>query len=453
MSTPPNVSSSSSLGTSRRDLLRAATGVGLAAGLGSLGFSSIAAAQAQSATTRAAGSDVIRVGLVGCGGRGRSALLDVIRAADGVEIHALGDVFEDQLAGARKMLAEHSQENIRAASKVTDDTCFFGFDAYRKVIASDVDYVLLALPPYFHPIFAEAAVDAGKHVFVEKPGAVDAHGVRQLLRVGEKAKQKNLGFLAGTQRRHEKSYLDIVGRVHDGAIGKPVYGEAIWNNTDWIAIPRKEGWSDMEWQIRNWRMNRWLCGDTPGVLAIHYIDSVNWAFQEVPDTAYGVGGKIARDNPEMHGNIYDHLLAELTYPSGGRMTGGSRITPGVQHHADFVIGTGGTADLGRWVRGASEYNYRRENRGRDESSYVLEHRDLIESVRAGKPINEAQQLADSSLTAIMIREAGYTGQRVTRDFMLNESQRRYGPDTPADQLEFGPYELEPVAVPGEYELL
>jgi predicted dehydrogenase len=436
----------SSAGATRRDLLKAACGV---AALGS----AFSIAPGLQASVFASGSDVLRVGLIGCGGRGRGAVRDAVKAAEGVEITALGDVFPDHLAAARKGLEEDDEEAIRAACKLTDDTCFSGFDAYKRVIESEVDYVLIACPPYFHPAFAEAAVNAGKHVFCEKPGAIDMPGIRRLLAAGEKAASQGTGFLAGTQRRHELSYLETIRRIHEGAIGRPMYGEAMWNNNEWVVVPREDGWSDMEAQLRNWRQNRWLSGDAPGVLVIHYVDAVNWALGAEPVSAFGSGGRQVYTDPELFGNIYDHFECRYTYADGQRVHAMCRNWPGDARHAELVVGTEGSADLGSWVkRGEQVYDYRKETGGDDPSPYTLEHRDLIASIRNGTPLNEAKQLADSTLATIMMREAAYSGREVKRDWLLKESKRVWGPDVPPDELEFGEREVEPVAAPGEWEL-
>ncbi len=433
-------------GTTRRRLLQAACGAAVLGPMASL-------QPAVFAQAFAGGSDLICVGLIGCGGRGLGAVKDVVRSSEGVEIRALGDVFEDKVAGARANLEKEKNEAIRAANKVTDATCFAGFDAYRRVIESDVDYVLIACPPYFHPAFAEAAIAAGKHVFCEKPGAVDAPGVRRLMAVGDAAAEKRLGFLAGTQRRHQPAYLETIGRIHDGAIGRTLYGEAMWNNNEWVAVPRKEGWSEMEWQLRNWRQNRWLSGDAPGVLVIHYLDVVNWALGEEPTSALGVGGRQVYTDPELFGNIFDHFEARFRYAGGQRVNAMCRNWPGDARHAEFVVGSAGEADLGKHVKsGEHVYDYRKENGASDPSPYMLEHRNMIRSIREGSPLNEAHQLANSSLAAIMMREAAYSGREVTRDFLLKESKRVWGPDVAPHELEFGDHALEPVAVPGEYEL-
>jgi predicted dehydrogenase len=437
--------------STRRDFLKASALAVGAAGV-PWAFARPASAPAAAKSGRA-GSQRLRVGLIGCGGRGRGALLDVIRAAKPldhthVEVTALADVFPERVAEARRMLDTNDDPDVRKAAQLTGDTCFVGFDAYRRLLDGPVDYVLIACPPYFHSRFAEAAIDAGKHVFCEKPGAIDMPGVRQLLRAGRNATEKKLGFVGGTQRRHHPAYRDIIGRIHKGAIGKPLHGQAYWNNNGWLAVPREQQWSDVEWHIRNWRMCRWLSGDLPGVLVIHYLDVMNWAFDAVPESAYGVGGRQHWTAADPNGNIYDHFQCTLTYADDRTVNSMCRVIPADAHHAELVIGTQGSSKPGDWIKGENRYRYR----GKHESAYILEHRDLLESIRAGRPLNEAAQLADASLTAIMMREAGYTGRVVTRDFLLNESQRMLGPDGPPHALSFGKRALEPVAMQGEYKL-
>lgn len=398
----------------------------------------------------AAGSDTIRLGLIGCGGRGRGAVGNAVVSSPGVELHAVADVFADQVQGALNDLRNQKDERIRNAIKVTPDREFVGFDAYQRLLAIDVDYVLLALPPYFHSRILEAAIDAGKHVFVEKPIAIDGPSLRQVRRAGEKATKRGLGILHGTQRRHASStYGDIIRRIHDGAIGDLIYGEAHWNNADWKLVPREPNWSDTEWHIRNWRKLRWLGGDLPGVLVIHYLDVMNWAFQDVPAEAFGVGGRQhwASDGP--HGNIYDHFQSTLTYADGRRVSAMTRIMPGDAMHSELILGTRGRSHPGKWIKGES--NYRPS--GPAVNAYVNEHRVMIESMRAGEPINEAMQGVEAALSAIMVRESAYTGKVVKAEFMLEESQRLLGPDIAPYAMEFGDYPIEPAAVPGEYQLM
>lgn len=436
---------------SRREVLQRAGGAAAAIG------AQLLVSEHGYARAFAGGSDVVRAGLIGCGGRGRGAIRDAVLAAEGVEICALGDVFPDQTATARHGLENDRDDAVRSACRLTDDNCFAGFDAYKRVIECNIDYVLIACPPYFHPAFIEAAIDAGKNVFCEKPGAIDMPGVHRILAAGQKAQSRGLGFLSGMQRRHQLSYLETIRRIREGAIGRPIYGEAFWNNNEWIVVPREEGWSDVEWQIRNWRQNRWLSGDAPGIILIHYIDTVNWALGVQPKSALGTSGRQVYTDPALHGNIHDHFECRFVYEDERRVHAMCRNWPGDARHSEYVVGTAGSAQLGRWVRSGdlgsgTVYDHAASNPGDGPSPYVLSHRDMIASIRAGDPMNEVEHLADSSIAMIMMREAGYSGREVSRAFLMEQSQPSLGPVCAPDELEFGPSEVEPVAIPGEYEL-
>src|SRR2546423_790962 len=265
---------------SRRDLLKTTATISAAAAFASLG-SNFAFAQ---------GSDKIRVGLIGCGGRGTGAAGDCINSNDNVQLVAMGDLFQDHLDDARVKLKDALKENFA----VTDDRCFVGFDAYQKVIASDVDLVILATPPGFRPTHIAAAVDAGKHVFAEKPVATDPAGVRKVLAAAEKIKAKELAFVCGTQRRHDVGYNATIKRIHDGAIGELVGGQCYWNQGFLWMKPRQPEWSDMEWQIRNWLYFTWLSGDHIVEQHVHNMDVMNWCFGDHPVSAYGMGGRQVR---------------------------------------------------------------------------------------------------------------------------------------------------------------
>src|SRR5690606_42165642 len=252
--------------TSRRDFLKTTTAA--AVGTGVAGWGLIPGAYAQ-------GSGEIRIGLIGTGGRGTGAVADVFKGhpQGGIRLVAIGDVFADRLADSRKRLAEQHGE----AATVRDDHAFSGFDAFEKVLATDINYVILASPPGFRPQHLEAAIAAGKHIFTEKPIAVDAPGVRKVLTLAEQASAKNLCVVAGTQRRHQHGYLDTMRRIHDGAIGDIVAARCYWNQGFLWKRDRQASWSDMEWQLRNWLYFTWLSGDHIVEQHIHNIDVINWA--------------------------------------------------------------------------------------------------------------------------------------------------------------------------------
>jgi predicted dehydrogenase len=257
----------------------------------------------------AQGSDRIRVGLIGCGGRGTGAARDAASAAEGVEIWALGDLFQDRLDNCRKSLA-----NLGDKMKVTDSRCFVGFDAYKRVIDSGVDYVLLATPPGFRPIHFQAAVEAGKHVFMEKPVAVCPEGVRMVIETARRAEQKKLGVVAGTQYRHHPGYIETIKRIHGGSIGKVVAAYAYYLTGALWKWDRQPSMSDIEWQIRNWLYFTWLSGDHIVEQFVHNIDVMNWVMGSPPERCIGTGGRQVRTDPA-YGHIYDHFAIEYVYPN------------------------------------------------------------------------------------------------------------------------------------------
>jgi myo-inositol 2-dehydrogenase / D-chiro-inositol 1-dehydrogenase len=397
-----------------------------------------------------AGSDVIRVGVVGCGGRGTGAIANVLDAADGVEIVSLGDLAPDRLADCRSELSKlAAKPSVASKIKITDDTCFSGFDAYKKVLATDINYVILAAPPGFRPVHLEAAVAAGKHVFAEKPVAVDAAGIRAVLATYEQAKAKNLGVGVGTQRRHQAEYLESVKRIQDGAIGSVTSGQVFWNQGGLWNRARQADWTDAEWQIRNWLYFTWLSGDHIVEQHVHNIDVANWVLNAHPIKATGVGGRQWRTDPK-YGHIYDHFGIDFEYANGARVLSMCRQIEGTRGKiAESFTGAKGSAQLDD--RGTSKIlgpnAWAWKAAGRTISPYVQEHTDLIASIRGGKPYNELKTVAESTLTAIMGREAAYTGQEVLWDELLKATQ-----DLTPPQVAYGPMDVPPVPMPGRTKL-
>jgi predicted dehydrogenase len=392
---------------------------------------------------RAQDVEPLRVGLVGCGKRGTGAARDCVQSSPEVYIAAMGDIFPDQLATCRTELANSLGKNYTA----TDDTCFSGWDAFEKVIACEVDYIILAAPPAFRPQHLAACIDAGKHVFMEKPVAVDPIGVRSILASSAKATEKSLGIVAGNQRRHQAPYVELVKRIHDGAIGEVLSAECYWiGDYDYYpAVLKQEAWTDMEWQLRNWNYFTWLSGDHIVEQHVHNIDIMNWVFQGPPKKAIGMGGRQQRTAPE-YGHIFDHFAVEFEYDNDVRVTSLCRqMTGTVNRVGEHVVGTKGICNPAKSIMGENRYVFD----GEQISPYVQEHADLIASIRAGKPLNEARAIAESTLTAIMGRMAAYTGQEVTWKFVAEESTLDLTP--PA--YEFGPLPVPPVAIPGETELV
>jgi myo-inositol 2-dehydrogenase / D-chiro-inositol 1-dehydrogenase len=395
------------------------------------------------------GSDVIRVGVIGCGGRGTGAARDCMRGSDGVEIVAMGDLMADRLAQSRAELAKAVAATPSLAPKftVTDERCFTGFDAYQKVIDSGVDLVILASPPGFRPAHLEAAVAAGKHIFTEKPVAVDAAGIRSVLATYEASKQKNLAIVAGTQRRHQAEYIEGIGRIHDGAIGEVVGGQVFWNQGGLWSREKRPDWTDAEWQIRNWLYFTWLSGDHIVEQHVHNIDVANWVMRAHPVKAMGVGGRQFRTEPK-YGHIYDHFAVDFEYPSGARVLSMCRQIEGTRDRVgEHFSGTAGRSEPSSFIQGAAPWKYEAPPREQRISPYVQEHTDLVASLRAGTPLNELRQVAESTLTAIMGREAAYTGQEITWDEMLNAQQTLTPP-----AIAFGPLEVPPVPMPGRTKI-
>jgi len=398
-------------------------------------------------------SERIRVGVIGCGGRGTGAAVDCATASPDVEIAALGDVFPDQLEWS---LGQLKQKLAAPQLTVTPETCFSGFDAWKKVLASDVDLVILAAPPYFRPAHLEAAIQAGKHVFTEKPVAVDPIGVRSVIATAELATRKGLAIVAGTQRRHQAHYLEILKRLHGGDIGELVAGQCYWNmGALWVERAAQnwanryvKKWSDMEWQVRNWLFTGWASGDHIVEQHVHNLDVMNWAFGGHPVKCSGMGGRAARTDP-MYGNIYDHFAVEYEYPNGARVLSMCRQTAGAAENvSERVVGATGfsyTDSADGYIRGKKAY----ENPQASPNPYVQEHVDLVASIKAGKPLNEGRQVAESTLTAIMGRMSAYTGRALSWEWVMNASQLDLTPPH-MDWKELPPLE---VPVPGKTPLV
>lgn len=393
------------------------------------------------AGAHAAGNDVIRVGLIGCGGRGSGAAGNVLESAPGVKIVAMGDAFKDRLEESLAGLKKKHADKI----EVTPDRCFVGFDAYQKVIASDVNYIILATPPAFRPEHLKAAVAAGKNIFTEKPVGVDGAGIRLCLSLVEEAKAKGLAIAAGTQRRHQTGYNETMKMIRDGAIGEIVAARAYWNQGGLWNKPRQQNWSDMEWQLRNWLYFTWLSGDHIVEQHVHNLDVINWAMGTHPVKAYGMGGRQARTDAA-YGHIYDHFAIDYEYETGMHtMSFCRQIQNTDQSVSEALVGTKGTCQVNKYtISGEKSWRFT----GKDNNPYVQEHTDLIESIRAGKPINELKTVAESTLTAIMGRMSAYTGKVVTWEQALNSRDLLV-----PTRLDWGPLPVPPVPMPGQTPLV
>lgn len=391
----------------------------------------------------AAGDDVLRVGLIGCGGRGTGAASQALAADPRVLLTAMGDAFEDRLELSLKTLRKTA--DLESKIDVPAERQFVGFDAYRQVIASGVDVVLLATPPHFRPMHLQAAVEAGKHVFAEKPCAVDAPGVHSVLRSCEEARKKGLSVVSGLCLRYHEPYQEGVRRVHEGAIGD--VHTLIANDFRgpiWVK-PREPDWTDMHWQMRNWYYFTWLSGDFNVEQHVHNLDVCAWAMgDQYPNKAIGMGGREVRKGPE-YGNIFDHHSVVYEYENGARLISNTRQMPGCKNDISVILlGSKGTADLaerrnGVRIKAQDEWVYRGDPR----NLYQVEHDELFAAIRAGQPINNGEYMAKSSLLAIMGRMATYTGQEITWDMAWNSKE-----DLSPSRYEWGDLPTPPVAVPG-----
>lgn len=411
------------------------------AGLLATGASTLAVAR----TAHAAGSDVLRIGLVGCGGRGSGAAADALGADPNTRLVAMGDAFADVVHSSREQLRKLHSERIA----VDDDHCFAGFDAYRKVIESDVDVVLLATAPHFYPIHLRACIDAGKHVFCEKPHAVDAPGVRTIQAACEEALQKNLAVVSGLCWRYHHALRETIERIHDGQIGRVLAVQSTYNSGGRWHRGRQPDWSEMTFQMRNWYYFNWLSGDIPGLNLVHNLDKIAWVLGEKPpERAWGTGGRQVRTEPK-YGDIYDHTAVVFEYDDGLRLHGYCRQQNGVHNEvSDVIFGTEGRAEMLKFrIDGKRPWRYR----GPKCNMYDVEHQELFASIRAGRPINNGLYMTRSTMLALMARMANYTGQVIKWQEAWDSPQRlapakyRFDADPPTMPQADGRY---PVPMPG-----
>lgn len=370
----------------------------------------------------AGGRGEIRVGVIGCGGRGTGAATDLLTASPDAVVVAMADAFGDRLDGSLSSLRENREVGPRV--RVPDDARFTGLDAYQKLLATDVDVVILATPPGFRPIHMSAAVDAGKHVFMEKPVAVDPWGVRTVLDAARKAKEKRLNIVTGTQRRHEQCYLEAMRRIQDGAIGRVVGAAVYWNQGGlWMHKHSDHAdWSDTQWQLRNWLYFTWLSGDHITEQHVHNLDVAHWAVGRTPVRCLGMGGRQVRTAQD-YGNIFDHFAVQFEYEDGVQVSSQCRQIDGCSGRVEEVIlGTEGQAILasGRaQIKGPKAWRFDSQQ----ENPYVSEHRALVAGITGGEYINEGERVAHSTLMAIMGRESAYTGKTLTWEKVLASEER------------------------------
>jgi predicted dehydrogenase len=448
----PHGASQNKSGASRRDFLK----------------TSMTAAAAAAAVTplivpssvRAAGTDAVKFGLIGCGGRGTGACGQALTAHKNNHLVAMADMFPDRLAKSLESMQKQYAQQV----KVTPESTFIGTDAYKKVIDSDVDVVLLTTPPGFRPLHFKYAVEKNKHVFAEKPLCVDAAGYRSVLDTIAKSKQKGLAFVDGFCWRYNVGERATMPRVHDGAIGDVLSIYSHYNASQLWMKPRQAEWSDTEWQLRNWLYFTWLSGDHIVEQAVHTIDKIAWAMKDqMPVRAWATGGRQQRTDPTF-GHIWDHFAVVYEWENGARAHMYCRqqdnVATGV---ADHIIGTKGVCDIASNFspkNGGPSYVIRQHgDKGQGwrltdvpkeyPTAYQVEHDELFASIRAGQPINAGSRVPNSAMMAIMGRMAAYTGQIVTWKDAINAKEDLF----PKDFNLKAAMETPEVAVPGKTKIV
>ncbi|MGH9628569.1 MAG: Gfo/Idh/MocA family protein [Bryobacteraceae bacterium] len=406
----------------------------------SIGASTTAFTIIKPELVRGAGNEMLKAGVVGCGGRGTQAAIDFLTGTENTQVVAMADIFEDKLEGSlSKLRSNPKAAALQERIKVDPDNRFIGFEAYRKILASDIDIVMLCTPPGYRPMHFEAAVEAKKHVFCEKPFGTDPVGVRRFMDAVKKSEESKLTVMSGAQRRNQKEYVETVQRIKDGEIGDIVATYAYWVGTPVIQQPkgRNEKWGDMEWQHRNWYSYVWICGDQIVEQHLHNIDVITWVLGKHPVKVVATGGAIWRPDNEIYGNIYDHISADFTFDDGVQMSSYCRQFQRGLHTriAERVVGTKGSSNC--------------KDKGTEAANpYVQEHTEMVRSIRGDGPyINHGMPVAESTMTCIMARESAYSGEEITWDQIM------------ASKLDLMPkafdYDLKmdipPRPVPGEYK--
>jgi predicted dehydrogenase len=399
--------------------------------------------------------NAINVGLVGCGGRGTGAAAQAMNADDYAHLTAMADVFPEQIENSLEALRERmggQGEASAAKIQVEDDKKFLGLDAFQKVIDSDVDVVILTTPPGFRPQHIRRVIEAGKHTFCEKPIATDAPGCRSVLETTEMAAEKNLALVSGFCWRYSNYIVETFDKMHSGAIGDLVSYYATYYTSPVKPMPplseRPFGMSDAVWQIGNWYNFVWVCGDSLVEQAIHSVDKVAWAKNDVmPVSCVATGG---RQIPAEGGNIYDHFAANYLWEDGFRATVANRQIPGCHNeNADYIMGSEGVCTIGKGpfprIQGKENWMFR----GEKYDMYQKEHDELFAAIRRGKPINNGKRMTTSTLMGIMGRMAAYTGQEVTWDQALNSQQNLF----PENLTWESSLEVRPMALPGVTQLV
>jgi len=416
-----------------------------------------AVAASIASVAHAAGTGKIKVGLLGCGGRGNGAIRQNLQSDPGIEVIALADLFDHKVQGTRRGL--ENDKKFEGRIKISNENCFSGFDCHERLAQCDADLLCMATAPAFRGRQMLAAIKAGKNVFTEKPVATDPTGCRQVMEAAKIAKEKGLAIVCGTQRRHEFGRVELMKRIHDGEIGELVGGQCYWYGGGIWFRGTRDGMTELEWQCENWYHFNWLSGDQICEQHIHNIDVMNWCFNGPPKKISANGGRAWRtysedqikkakevcrkfnngseDNWEKYnGDIFDHIFAEFEYANGARCLSFSGHSPGTGRGGEKIVGTKGTSNCSNSYSGQNSWKYE----GKNVNGQQQEHTDLVASIRAGKPLNEGQRIAESTLTAIGARMSAYTGKSLTWDQLLNSKS-----DLVPKNLKAGPGIFNPIA--------
>jgi predicted dehydrogenase len=428
-------------GTTRRDFLKVSTGVASAAALGTLGFQH---------RVYAAGSDVIRVGMIGCGGRNTGAADQALTADKGARLVAMCDIFMDRVKAVREILKKGKPDQVT----VDDEHCFAGFDGYKRVIEAS-DMVVIANAAKFHPFHALSAIQAGKHVFVEKPHGIDPMGMKTMQKAADLAKQKGLCLVSGLHSRYHTGYAETVQRIHDGAIGDVISIEENFLRAPYGVIDRKPGLSEVQWQCSTQYHFRWLSGDDVVQSLVHNLDRSSWVMgNKVPVKCHGLGGRSSMTEP-IYGDVFDHHSVVYEFENGVPIYAFCRTTTGCyDESSSIVLGSKGKADiLGCRIMGDTNWRWT----GRCDP-YQREHDLLFAAIRSGKPINNGEYMVPSTTICVMGQISCYTGKEVTLE-QMKKSDFYYPPkpedchdgmEPPVKTDAGGSY---PVPVPGRTQMI
>jgi myo-inositol 2-dehydrogenase / D-chiro-inositol 1-dehydrogenase len=436
--------------TNRRQFISDSVALGL---LGSLGTGFILSSCSKKKPehtppvfpNRAPDGPLLKAGVIGCGGRGSGAAVNFLDAGPNLRITALADVFQDRIDRTREVLKKSHQADI------PDENCFVGFDAYKRLIDSDIDIVIEASATHFRPRHFAAAVQARKHVFLEKPAGVDPVGVRTVIASGKMAEAAGLTVVAGTQRRHQDDYIQTFSQIKNGAIGDLISANCFYNRGGAGYFTHQENWTEMESMIRNRANWIWLTGDSVVNLMVHNVDCLLWFFEQHPVKATGVGGRYHRPT----GDMMDYFSVDFVFEDGRRFQGMCREIDGCTNNiSDIIYGTKGYTNCQNQIFDNNgkiiwEYQYPTDQDGKSTkrtaiSPYDQEMINMVTAIRTNKPINQVQELCTSTLTGIMGRESAYTGRDVTWDEIMN-SNLRLGPE----EYAWGPVKMKPVStIPG-----